>query len=147
MQRELDSEKLAEDFVAAARWLADHPESSSKIGVTGFCYGGAISNMLAWRLPNIIKAAVPYYGRQPDAAEVPKIKASLLIHYGELDERVNAGWPAYEAALKEAGVDYQAFIYPGANHGFHNDTTPRYDQEAAELSWSRTVSFFKKHLT
>lgn len=146
LQAKLDGKKVTEDFVAATKFLHTHPDCNGSLGVTGFCYGGAMSNTLAWRLPAIVKAAVPYYGGQPPAAEVPKIKASLLLHYAELDTRVNAGWPAYEAALKAAGVDYEAHIYPGANHGFHNDTTPRYDKAAAELSWERTIAFFKKKL-
>ncbi|MEM9158379.1 MAG: dienelactone hydrolase family protein [Verrucomicrobiota bacterium] len=146
MQRELDREKIVEDFVSAAAYLHSRSDCTKSVGVTGFCFGGGLSNTLAIRLPNIIKAAVPFYGRQPAAADVPKIKASLLLHYGELDKRVNAGWPAYEEALKANSIDYQAFIYPAANHGFHNDTTPRYDEAAAELAWSRTIAFFDKHL-
>jgi carboxymethylenebutenolidase len=146
LQAKLDGRKVTEDFVAAARFLHDHADCNGSLGVTGFCYGGGMANTLAWRLPDIVKAAVPYYGGQPPAQEVPKIKASLLLHYAELDTRVNAGWPAYETALKAAGVEYQAYIYPGVNHGFHNDTTPRYDKAAAELSWERTIAFFKKKL-
>src|SRR5439155_25326569 len=116
------------------------------VGVVGFCFGGGMANTLAVRLPDVIAAAVPFYGRQPSVADVPKIKASLLLHYAELDQRVNAGWPEYEAALKKAGVNYTAFIYKNANHGFHNDTTPRYDEAAAKLAWSRTIEFFKKTL-
>jgi carboxymethylenebutenolidase len=114
--------------------------------VVGFCFGGAIANTLAWRLPDLIRAAVPYYGGQPSAEETAKIKGALLIHYAELDTRVNAGWPAYEQALKANGIDYETHIYPKVNHGFHNDTTPRYDQAAAELSWNRTIAFFKQKL-
>ncbi|HEY8993532.1 MAG TPA: dienelactone hydrolase family protein [Lacunisphaera sp.] len=146
LQAKLDGKKLTEDFVAAAKFLQAHADCNGSLGVTGFCYGGGMTNTLAWRLPEIVKAAVPYYGGQPPATEVPKIKAALLLHYAELDTRVNAGWPAYEAALKAAGVEYEAFIYPGVNHGFHNDTTPRYDKAAAELSWERTIAFFKKKL-
>lgn len=142
----MDRAKILNDFADAARFLQTHPESSGAVGVVGFCFGGLVANTLAWRLPEIVKAAAPYYGGQPPAEEVPKIKAALLIHYAALDERVNAGWPAYEAALKAAGTDYEAHIYPGVNHGFHNDTTPRYDKEAAELSWGRTVEFFRKRL-
>lgn len=145
-QAGLDRAKILNDFADAARFLQTHPESSGAVGVVGFCFGGLVANTLAWRLPEIVKAAAPYYGGQPPAEEVPKIKAALLIHYAALDERVNAGWPAYEAALKAAGTDYEAHIYPGVNHGFHNDTTPRYDKEAAELSWGRTVEFFRKRL-
>lgn len=146
MQRTLDGAKITEDFVAAAKLLHTHPESSGKVGVVGFCFGGGMSNTLAWRLPDIIKAAVPYYGGQPNAEQAAKIKAPLLLQYAELDTRVNEGWPAYEQALKAAGVNYTAHIYPGVNHGFHNDTTPRYDETAAELSWSRTLEFFGQHL-
>ena len=146
MQAQRKPEEITEDFVAAALWLHDHPEANGKVGVVGFCFGGLMANTLAVRLPEIITAAVPFYGRQPAAADVPKIKAPLLLHYAELDQRVNEGWPAYEAALKQAGVRYTAHMYPGANHGFHNDTTPRYDEGAAKLAWSRTVDFFKKEL-
>jgi len=147
LQQKLDGKKVTEDFVAAVRFLHDHPACDGSLGVTGFCFGGGMANTLAWRLPQIVKAAVPYYGGQPSAENTAKIKASLLLHYAELDTRVNAGWPAYEQALKAAGVDYEAYIYPGVNHGFHNDTTPRYDQAAAELSWGRTITFFKKKLS
>jgi len=146
LQAKLDRNKVTEDFVAATRFLQAHPECNGKVGVVGFCFGGGMANTLAWRLPEIVTAAVPYYGGQPPVTEVPKIKASLLLHYAGLDTRVNAGWTDYEAALKTAGVDYEAYIYPGVNHGFHNDTTPRYDQAAAELSWERTVAFFRKKL-
>ncbi|MCX6937008.1 MAG: dienelactone hydrolase family protein [Verrucomicrobia bacterium] len=146
IQQKIDKVKIIEDFVAAARFLHAHPASNGSVGVVGFCFGGGVSNTLAWRLPEIIKAAVPYYGGQPPAEEVPKIKGSLLIHYAELDTRVNAGWPAYETALKAANINYEAHIYPGVNHGFHNDTTPRYDAPAAKLSWERTLAFFKAKL-
>ena len=145
-QAGMDRAKILEDFVAAARFLHAHPEASGATGVVGFCFGGFVSNTLAWRLPEIIRAAVPYYGGQPPAAEVPKIKASLLIHYASLDTRVNAGWPEYETALKAAGTDYTVHFYEGVNHGFHNDTTPRYDEAAAKLSWDRTVEFFRAKL-
>ena len=147
MQQKIDRVKIIEDFVAAARFLYTHPASNGSVGVVGFCFGGGVSNTLAWRLPEIIKAAVPYYGGQPPAEEVPKIKGSLLLHYAELDTRVNAGWPAYETALKAANINYEAHIYPGVNHGFHNDTTPRYDAPAAKLSWERTLAFFKAKLS
>jgi len=147
LQQKLDGKKITEDFVAATKFLHAHANCNGAIGVTGFCFGGAMANTLAWRLPEIVKAAVPYYGGQASAENAAKIKGSLLLHYAELDTRVNAGWPAYETALKAAGVEYEAFIYPGVNHGFHNDTTPRYDQAAAELSWTRTIAFFKKKLT
>lgn len=146
MQAKLDQKKITEDFVAAARFLSTHPACNGVIGVTGFCFGGGMANTLAWRLPDLVKAAVPYYGGQPSAENAAKIKGALLLHYAELDTRVNAGWPAYEAALKAAHVEYEAFVYPKVNHGFHNDTTPRYDKAAAELSWSRTLAFFKKKL-
>jgi carboxymethylenebutenolidase len=146
LQAKLDRNKVTEDFVAAARFLSGHAETNGRLGVVGFCFGGGMANTLAWRLPEVVQAAVPYYGGQPPAAEVPKIKAALMLHYAELDTRVNAGWPDYETALKAAGVSYEAFIYPGVNHGFHNDTTPRYDQAAAELSWTRTIGFFRQKL-
>ena len=133
--------------MAAAKFLHDHPDCNGAIGVTGFCFGGGMANTLAWRLPDIVKAAAPYYGGQPSAENAAKIKCPLLLHYAELDTRVNAGWAAYEQALKAAHIDYEAFIYPGVNHGFHNDTTPRYDKAAAELSWDRTIAFFKKKLS
>ena len=146
MQQKIDKGKMTEDFVAAVRYLQAHPDCNGSIGVTGFCFGGAMANTLAWRLPNVVKTAVPYYGGQPSAEEAAKIKGALLIHFAELDTRVNAGWPAYEAALKSAGVEYQAYIYPGVNHGFHNDTTPRFDEAAATLSWTRTIDFFRKKI-
>jgi carboxymethylenebutenolidase len=144
--QKLDQAKTREDFVAAVAWLKARPESTGRIGVVGFCYGGGIANMLATRLPDL-GAAVPFYGGQPPADQVKNIKAPLLIHYAENDERVNAGWPAYEAALKAAGVNYTMHMYAGAQHGFNNDTTPRYDQAAARLAWQRTIDFFKKHLS
>ena len=146
LQAKLDKNHVTEDFVAATRFLHTHAACNGRIGVTGFCFGGGMANTLAWRLPEIVKAAVPYYGGQASAENAAKIKGSLLLHYAELDQRVNAGWPAYEAALKAAGIVYEAHIYPGVNHGFHNDTTPRYDQAAAELSWTRTIAFFKAKL-
>ena len=146
LQAKRKPEEITEDFVAGTEWLHKHAECNGKIGVVGFCFGGLMANTLAVRLPAIVIAAVPFYGRQPAAEDVPKIKASLLLHYAELDQRVNEGWPAYEAALKQAGVKYTAHIYERANHGFHNDTTPRYDEAAAKLAWSRTVDFFKKTL-
>lgn len=141
----LDQDKTHADFIAAATALKNLPEGNGKLGVVGFCYGGGIANFLATKLPDL-KAAVPFYGQQPPAEDVPRIKASLLIHYAGLDERIGAGWPAYETALKASKVDYQAFIYPGVQHGFNNDTTPRYDEAAAKLAWQRTVSFFNQHL-
>ncbi len=141
----LDQKKTQQDFVAAALFLKGLAECNGKIAVTGFCYGGGIANMLATRLPDLA-AAVPFYGNQPAAAEVMKIKAPLLIHYAENDDRINAGWPAYETALKAAGVSYQMFKYPGTQHGFNNDTTPRFDETAAKLAWQRTVAFLNKNL-
>lgn len=146
LQAQRKPEEITEDFVAAAEWLQKQPGCNGKVGVVGFCFGGLMANTLAVRLPDVIVAAVPFYGRQPAAEDVPKIKASLLLHFAELDQRVNEGWPAYEAALKNAGVKYTAHMYAGANHGFHNDTTPRYDEADAKLAWSRTIEFFKKTL-
>jgi carboxymethylenebutenolidase len=140
-----DGKKRIEDLVAGAGVLKARPESSGRIGTVGFCFGGGICNLLAVRLPDLA-ASVPFYGVQVPATDVPKIKAPLLIHYAENDERINAGWPAYEAALKANGVKYQTHFYPGTQHGFHNDTTPRYDEAAAKLAWSRTLDFFKQHL-
>jgi len=143
--RQLDAKKRTEDLIAAAEFLKSRPECTGKIGAVGFCYGGDIVNILATRMPDL-GAAVPFYGLQPSAADTAKIKAPLLIHYAELDQRIDAGWPAFEAALKANGVKYQMFMYAGANHGFHNDTTPRYDEAAAKLAWSRTIAFFKENL-
>lgn len=145
LQRQRDRNEMLEDFIAAFDYLKTHPECNGKIGVVGFCFGGWISNMMAVRVPEL-GAAVPFYGGQPAIEEVPAIKAPLLIHYASLDERVNAGWPAYEAALKEHGKEYSVHFYPDVNHGFHNDSTPRYDKEAAALAWQRTVAFFKEKL-
>jgi carboxymethylenebutenolidase len=141
----LDPKKRIEDLVTAAAVLKSRPEVSGKIGAVGFCFGGGIVNLLAVRLPDLA-AAVPFYGIQPAAADVAKIKAPLLIHYAANDERINAGWPAYEAALKSNGVRYEMHMYAGAQHAFHNDTTPRYDDAAAKLAWQRTVEFFNQHL-
>jgi carboxymethylenebutenolidase len=143
--QKLDQEKSRADFVAAAGWLKARPECSGKVGVVGFCYGGSIANMLATRLPDLA-AAVPFYGGQAKPEEVPAIQAPLLLHYAEHDERVNAGWPAYEAALKAHRKRYQAHVYPGTQHGFHNDTTPRYDKAAAALAWQRTLDFLNASL-
>ena len=141
----LDQAKTREDFVAAANWLKARPDCTRKIGAVGFCYGGGIVNMLATRLPDLA-AAVPFYGNQPSAEDAARIKAPMLIHYAEHDDRINAGWPAFEAALKAHHVSYQEFTYPGTQHGFNNDTTPRYDADAAKLAWSRTMDFFARHL-
>jgi carboxymethylenebutenolidase len=145
LQRQRDRDEMLEDFIAAFYYLKDHPECDGNIGVVGFCFGGWISNMMAVRVPDL-KAAVPFYGGQPDAEDVPKIQAPLLLQYAGLDQRVNAGWPAYEAALKANNKEYTAYIYEDVNHGFHNDTTPRYDEKAAKLAWQRTVEFFKEKL-
>lgn len=145
MQRERDREEMLQDFIAAFDFLKKNKECSGKIGVVGFCFGGGISNMMAVRVPEL-KAAVPFYGSQPSAEETAMIKAPLLLNFAELDARVNAGWPAYEAALKENNKEYKAYIYPGVNHGFHNNTTPRYDKKAATLAWQRTIDFFKEKL-
>jgi carboxymethylenebutenolidase len=145
LQGKRDRNEMLEDFIAAFDYLKTHPDCNGKIGVVGFCFGGWISNMMAVRIPELA-AAVPFYGGQPAATDVPQIKAPLLLHYGELDTRVNEGWPAYEAALKENKKEYTAYIYPGVNHGFHNDTTPRYDKAAAELAWTRTIEFFTEKL-
>jgi carboxymethylenebutenolidase len=141
----LDQQKTREDFVAAIAWLEKRPECTGKVGVVGFCYGGGIVNMLATRLPGLA-AAVPFYGNQPPPEDVAKIKAPLLIHYAEKDDRINAGIPQFEAALKANHVKYEMFTYPGTQHGFNNDTTPRYDKAAAALAWQRTMDFFKTNL-
>jgi carboxymethylenebutenolidase len=143
--RKVDEDKMFEDFVASAAWLKARPECTGKIGVVGFCFGGAVANKLAVRLPDLA-AAVSFYGRQPSAADAAKIKAPLLLHYASLDTRITEGWSAYEEALKANHVTYAAYIYEGANHGFHNDTTPRYDDAAAKLAWQRTLDFFNKYL-
>ncbi len=145
MQKSLDRAKIEQDFIAAAQFLKGHALSNGKLGVVGFCFGGYISNMLAAELPEIVNAAVPFYGTPPERG-IENIKGSLMLHFAALDERVNASWPAYEAALKENKVDYQATVYPNVNHGFHNDSTARYDEETAELAWSRTIEFFEASL-
>jgi carboxymethylenebutenolidase len=142
---QLDAAKRGEDLLAAYAVLKARPECTGKVGAVGFCFGGTTVNMFAVRLPDLA-AAVPFYGGQPNAADVGKIKAPLMIHYAGLDERINAGWPAYEAALKANGIKYEMFMYANTNHGFHNDTTPRYDEAAAKLAWSRTIAFFDKNL-
>jgi carboxymethylenebutenolidase len=141
----LDQAKTREDFVAAANWLKARPDCTGRVGAVGFCYGGGIANMLATRLPDLA-GAVPFYGAQPTAEEAARIKSPLLVHYAENDERINAGWTAYETALKAAGVKYEMFKYPGTQHGFNNDTTPRFDAAASKLAWQRTIDFFKKNL-
>ena len=140
-----DRPKMTEDFVAAANWLKSRPESTGKLGVVGFCFGGGIANTLATRMPDLA-AAVPFYGAAPPDADVPKIKAAILAHHGELDTRLAMAWPAYDAALAAAKVPHEGYIYPKANHGFHNDTTPRYDEAAAKLAWQRTLGWFNKYL-
>ena len=145
LQSQLDRTKLLEDFVAAYRYLDAHRDSTGKVGVVGFCYGGGITNAMAVRLPTLA-AAVPFYGSQPASEDVARIQAPLLLHYAGLDKRINAGWPAYEAALKKHGKEYVAHIYSGVNHGFHNDTTPRYDEASARLAWDRTIRFFNDKL-
>ena len=145
LQQQVDQTKLMNDFFAAIEFLMQHPQSTGKVGITGFCYGGGVANAAAIAYPELA-AAVPFYGRQPPAQEVARIQAPLLLHYAELDTRINEGWPAYEAALKAAGKRYEAWIYPGVNHGFHNDSTPRYDRKAAELAWDRTIAWFRRYL-
>lgn len=144
--REVDRQKMANDFVAAAYWLKRRENCTGNIGAVGFCFGGGVSNNLAVRLGDDLAAAVPFYGSQPAAEDVAKIKAPLLIQYAGLDERINARWPEYQAALDANNADYTMHMYDGANHGFHNDTTPRYDEAAATLAWSRTLAFFAEHL-
>ena len=141
----VDRAKMTEDFVAAAAWLKARPDSTGRLGVVGFCYGGGIANTLAVRMPDLA-AAVPFYGAAPAAADVPKIKAAVLVHHGELDTRLAAAWPDYDAALTAAKVTHEGYIYPKANHGFHNDTTPRYDEAAAKLAWQRSLDWFNKYL-
>lgn len=145
LQKKRDRNEMLEDFIAAFQYLKNHPDCNGKVGVVGFCFGGWISNMMAVKLPDL-SAAVPFYGGQPSAEETAQIKAPLLLHYAELDTRVNAGWEAYEVALKANNIDYTAHFYPGVNHGFHNNTTPRYDEAAATLAWERTIHFFKEKL-
>lgn len=145
MQRERDRNEMLEDFIAAYEYLKAHKDCNGKIGVVGFCFGGWISNMMAVRIPEL-SAAVPFYGSQPSAEETTKIKAPLMLQFAGLDKRVNAGWPAFEEALKENNKEYVAHVYPEVNHGFHNNTTPRYDESAASLAWSRTVAFFNSKL-
>jgi carboxymethylenebutenolidase len=145
LQSKRDKGQMEEDFIAAYEYLKNHKDCNGKVGVVGFCFGGGIANMMAVRVPDLA-AAVPFYGSQPALTDVPKIKAPLMLHYASLDTRITAGWPAYEAALKENGKKYEGFVYENANHGFHNDTTPRYDKAAADLAWKRTVDFFAEQL-
>jgi carboxymethylenebutenolidase len=145
MQRKLEQPKIMEDFVAATHWLRQHPETTGRVGVVGFCFGGSVSNTMAVRVPEL-GAAVPFYGGQARAEDVPKINAPLMLQYAENDERINAGWPAYEAALKANNKRYVVHFYPGTQHGFLNDTTPRYNEAAAKLAWDRTIEFFNQNL-
>ncbi|TWU35159.1 dienelactone hydrolase family protein [Novipirellula artificiosorum] len=146
MQAKRDGEEMVHDFIAAAELLKTHPLSTGRVGAVGFCYGGGMVLTLAVRIPDTVAAVVPFYGRQVDAADVPKIKAPLLIQNAELDGRIMAGAAAFEAALKEHEKSFESHVYKGVNHGFHNDTTPRYDEKAAELAWKRTIDFFKQQL-
>ncbi|MFY0591097.1 dienelactone hydrolase family protein [Roseivirga sp.] len=145
MQRKRDRNEMLEDFIAAYEYLKNHPDCNGKIGVVGFCFGGWIANMMAVKVPTL-SASVPFYGGQPSAEDTANINSPMMLQYGGLDKRVNAGWPAFEEALKANNVKYEAFVYEGANHGFHNNTTPRYDEKAADLAWSRTIRFFKENL-
>ncbi len=145
LQRTVDGEKLLNDFFAGFEFLLNHEETTGKVGAVGFCYGGGVVNAIAVAYPELA-AGVPFYGRQPSAEDVSRIEAPLMLQYAELDERINAGWPAYEEALKSNGKDYEAHMYPDVNHGFHNDTTPRFDEAAAKLAEDRTIAFFKKNL-
>lgn len=145
LQSKRDKGEMEEDFIAAYEYLKNHKDCNGKVGVVGFCFGGGIANMMAVRIPGLA-ASVPFYGAQPALIDVPKINAPLMLHYASLDTRITAGWPAYEAALKANGKKYEGFIYEGVNHGFHNDTTPRYDKAAAEMAWKRTIDFFAQKL-
>jgi carboxymethylenebutenolidase len=144
--QQVNGQKMGNDFLAAAKWLRTRPDATGKLGVVGFCFGGGIANTLAVLMGADLAAAVPFYGRQPQAAEVSKIKAAMLIHYAGLDTGIDNGWPAFETALKANNVTYTMHMYDGANHGFHNDTTPRYDEAAAKLAWQRTLDHFNKYL-
>lgn len=145
LQQQINPEKLMNDFFAAVDFLMHHDQTTGKVGITGFCYGGGVANAAAVAFPEL-SAAVPFYGRQPRAEDVARIKAPLLLHYASLDTGITSGWPAYEAALKAAGKTYEAHIYPDVNHGFHNDSTPRYDEAAAKLAWDRTIAWFNRYL-
>jgi carboxymethylenebutenolidase len=144
--REVNADKMREDMLAAAMWLKARPDSTGELGAVGFCFGGTVVNWLAVRMGSDLAAAVPFYGGQPNAADAAKIKAPVLAHYGELDTRITSGWPAFDAALTAAHVVHEGYVYKGANHGFHNDTTPRYDEAAATLAWQRTLDWFNKYL-
>ena len=145
LQRKRDRNEMLEDFIAAFKYLKNHESCNGNVGVVGFCFGGWISNMMAVKVPELL-AAVPFYGTQPAAEEVPNIKAPLLLHFAAFDKRVNEGWPAYAAALQENNKEYSAHLYPDVNHGFHNDSTPRYNYDAATLAWQRTIEFFREKL-
>jgi carboxymethylenebutenolidase len=145
--RQVDNAKMREDFLAAAMWLKARPDSAGKVGAVGFCFGGSVVNQLAVRMGSDLSAAVPFYGTQPSAAEAAKIKAPILAQYGELDTRITSGWPDFDKELTAAHVPHEGFVYKGANHGFHNDTTPRYDDAAAKLAWQRTLEWFSKYLS
>nr|WP_159464910.1 YghX family hydrolase [Scandinavium goeteborgense] len=145
LQQQVDPTKLMNDFFAAIEFMSTHPQATGKVGITGFCYGGGVCNAAAVAYPELA-CAVPFYGRQPPVADVPKIKAPLLLHYAALDKGITDGWPAYEQALKANDKVYEGYVYPGVNHGFHNDSTPRYDQAAAELAWKRTLGWFNRYL-
>jgi carboxymethylenebutenolidase len=142
----VDKPKMNEDFMASARWLKGRSDCTGKIGAVGFCFGGGIVNTLAVRMGADLAAGAPFYGAQPTAADVAKIKAPLALHYAGLDQRINAGWPAFDEALKANNVNHNGYIYEGVNHGFHNDTTPRYDEPAAKLAWTRTLELFNKYV-
>lgn len=146
LQRQRDGDEMVEDFVAAVEFVKNHPDSDGNVGAVGFCFGGGMSLTLAIRRPDL-RAAVAFYGRHPADGDVAAIRAALQLHHAALDERINAGWPDFEKALKAAGVAYENYSYADANHGFHNDTTPRFDEESAKLAWRRTVQFFERHLT
>lgn len=145
LQQQVDPTKLMNDFFAAIEFMSTHPQATGKVGITGFCYGGGVCNATAVAYPELA-CAVPFYGRQPPVGDVPKIKAPLLLHYAALDKAITDGWPAYEQALKANDKVYEGYVYPGVNHGFHNDSTPRYDQAAAELAWKRTLEWFNRYL-
>ena len=142
----VDGGKMRQDFLASANWLKARPDSTGKVGVVGFCFGGTVTNWLATQMGSNLSAAVPFYGGQPSAEDTAKIKAPLQAHYGELDTRITSGWPAFDKELTEAKVPHEGYVYMGANHGFHNDTTPRYDEAAAKLAWQRTLDWYKKYL-